>query len=1126
MTSIYLEKLIMSGFKSFRKGECVLGDGVIEIAGPNGSGKSNLLDAIRFALGELNMRALRAKGVKDLINEKASHASVTLVFNLCGKRLEIKRAINNEGKIIYKLNGERARRTEILNHLYSIGIDPSFYNIIPQGQVQKIIEMDPPKRRQLIDALSGIAEYEDKKRDAVRELDKVHERLNESTLILKEREAYLHELEQEKIIAEKFLDSREKFNSCRMSIVKMDIDELRTELEAMITKQKELESTINSCEKEIALRDSELRELDNKKRKYALSTEHSNEKDSLQKSLATIDSDIKVAETILEQSAEKDKELKRQHEEAAKELVEVNEGIDECKEQAIAKKKRLDELKKTVEAEGKPKDENKLSSHMSSLQDEIRNIEEKVSGLVEQKTELAGTMGELKNRLRQYDEIIAEGNPQNTSMEDMENIEELIAKKNSIDNEIKKLFEQEKELNNEIPNLDKQILDMKEQVAMMRSVAKSNALTDFANQIKEKIEGVHGFVYELIEYEDLYSEAVSAAGGGRLFHLVVDNIDTAKKIVDALKRNKLGRMTFIPLKELTVYEGKVQLPSGAIGFMRDFVTAKDKYRKVVEFTFGSTVLVKDINVAKELKGKARMATMEGEVVEQTGVMSGGFNRQDSINSVKLQKNESELEGLISQKKDYYQQLESIRRNMNELRKDRTDVDIKLKEFEVVERIGKENAEQRKTKVASLEKDKEELKIRLLDMNNEIEKLEKELKQFGTRKHEVTEQINNLNLESSKGVEREREKGGLLGELGEVKTSIDSLAEKKSMLEARKKSIEKNLGELDRQLKKLEEENKKNQQGMQQKSKEKTEVEKRISEIENELSKRFKDYQKFEKEYEEIANKRGHKIVELDRLKTEFNKLMIRRSSVETKYKDLTAEFDFEQMEKVKAIDLPREELLRMMKEAEAIINEHGSTVNLKAPEVYAERMKGVFESKDKIEKLNLEIESVIKFIEEIEEKKKDIFLETFTKVNDNFRKLFSIIFHDSQGYLELDKPNLPFDSGLHIKVIREQKKRSLEGLSGGEKSMLALLFILSMHSTRTAPFYIFDEADAALDKENSKKFGQLMKELSKSTQIFVITHNDIVLKYADKIIGVTKGPYAHSEVYGIKIEAAAEAIGK
>ncbi|MCX6777783.1 MAG: AAA family ATPase, partial [Candidatus Micrarchaeota archaeon] len=290
-------------------------------------------------------------------------------------------------------------------------------------------------------------------------------------------------------------------------------------------------------------------------------------------------------------------------------------------------------------------------------------------------------------------------------------------------------------------------------------------------------------------------------------------------------------------------------------------------------------------------------------------------------------------------------------------------------------------------------------------------------------------------------------------------------------------------------------------------------ERKMREISSEIERLFGKRNELEKKIEERAVEMGKNSHSYERATKEMNEIAVGKATNETKLVDLKSEF--ESYRDVTLLQAGREELQQKLSSAEADIAAIGN-VNMRAPEIYEERVRDIQEVKGKVAKLAEEKKAIENVIGEIDTKKAAVFMDTFNKVNDNFRKLFSYIM-PGEAFLYLDSPSDLFNSGLHIKVRFEKNERILEAMSGGEKALVTLLLIFAMHMYRPAPFYILDEVEAALDKQNSKKLADLLKTLAKNTQLIVVTHNDQVLASADMALGVTKTAEG-SKIVGIDLK--------
>ncbi|MEM7825663.1 MAG: AAA family ATPase [Candidatus Aenigmatarchaeota archaeon] len=824
-----ITRLTLQGFKSFNKKISIpLLRGFNIICGPNGSGKSNIVDSVCFVLGRISAKSLRAERLHELIfhggNGKApaQYASVTLYLDNSNKEfpfdepeVSITRKVNRKGVSVYKLQGRTTTREKILEILSSARIRPDGHNIILQGDVTNIIEMNPIERRFIIDEISGIAEYNDKKEKAQRELEVVDQKLKEAEIIITERYEIFKRLEEERNAAIKYQTLQKQLQALKASLI--------------LRKIKNFEEMNKTLEQEIGKEEEE-----NKK---------------LQEELEKIEEELEKKEKGIRELADKLIKISKK--------VEIEKEISYTRTKILFNKDKLD-----------------------------------------------------------------------SNLKEIERIENLIEKL--------KTFEVKEEFS-EVPTTVKAILNL-------------------------NLKGVLGVLRNLIKTTKEYQLAIEIAAGPHLNDIVVENDEVASYCIDYLKREKIGRATFIPLNKIkwVKLDEKTFKIKGIIGPASKVVKCDSKILPAIEFVFGNTLLVENLEVARALGiGKVRMVTLDGDLIERSGAMTGGYL---------LRKHPKILAETAKEEVEEY---------------------IKLKK--------------------KLQEDNENLK-------KEIKELEEKLKKYSQA--EETKEI--ISIE---------------------KIKVDSEVELDKLRNERKKVYEK-----------------------------------RIS------------------------------------LQTKLNKLRIQKAKVEAELETLRVEaLQYGEIKPIeKGIKVLEEAIEQTVKELNSL-----GAVNFKAIEQY-EKFKTEFdEYKMKYEKILEEKKAVLEMIEKIEEKRREVFNKCLKELSEKFNEIFKKMTGGSAS-LELENP-LDLESGLIIQANPGGKTLlNIDSLSGGEKTLTALAFIFAIQSYKPAPFYILDEIDAALDKENSKKVSELIKSFSKEAQFIVITHNDQTIKYGDRVYGVTMDK-GESKILGLEM---------
>ncbi|MEM4554595.1 MAG: chromosome segregation protein SMC [Candidatus Anstonellaceae archaeon] len=1127
---VYIKGLKFRGFKSFRRAEASFPKGLVCLAGPNGSGKSNVTDGIRFALGESSLKALRAKKVSDLINTSCSFGEVTLFID-GEKQYEVKRAIKVEGKDVktqYKINGKRSTRMLVLEELRQYGLESGAHNIIAQGQVERIIEMSAKERRQIIDGIAGISEYDAKKQEALSELARVDEKINEANLVLGERQIALSELEKQKAEAISFLEAQENFRKAKASLVSAEYSKLSKQHSEVIQKHSEVSAQIAELEHQISVLSSRLNELTAQKKSITDKITSSASREATLDQIADLKEKIGADSATLLAQQKEAKRLELANEENLKQIDSCRHAQKEILLQLQEMQKKLAEVEKEI---AKWESGSGTSANQASqIAEKLESISTQIVSLKEQKASAEALLSSAEKMLsmkKQEKERLsaALGTFSEAKLSGEAEIyrKEIAALQEKLDS----LFESERKINHSLPELEKQLFAAKDRVATLRaSIAplQSSAALKLVEELKQSgTKGIFGQVSSLISCDTKYALAVEAAAGQRLSYVVVDSSSTALKVIEKLKESKAGRCTFIPLN--LPQNKQEELPAkqpGLLGKLSDFIQFDPSFEPAINYVFGDTLLFDKAENAKKFGyGKYRMVTLDGELFERSGTISGGFSRPAYMSRSALEKAEAEAEELKKQKDALFAQLYSIREQMSLLRKQKAEAEVKLKGIE----LEMKNAQEKK-------ESKKKLEAAILQAEAELNSAEKEILHHKQTIHSIDEKIASLAhqhnlLKASLQAEQEKirkedtEANKKLRELHSLRSSLqaqlqaklqerEKLAKSEAELLSQKEEIKRQLSDCQKFTASLEAE-------IEEKVRLLKEKEAKLSEMSAANSKLMAKLKEIEEQAAEVAQQAGKLKAEMDKKSKEAIELEIRRQTVETRLADLKA--SLEEFAGIQTIDASRQELEALMKKSEEIMNSLPS-VNLKAPQLYDQKKVEIEEIKARVASLDAEKKAVFNMIDEIEAKKRSIFLSTFASINSNFKKLFSYIFK-GEGSLILENTTNPFESGLYIKVKEGSHEKYLDSMSGGEKSLLALLFIFSIQMYKAAPFYILDEADAALDKENSKKLAELLRQLSSKTQFIVVTHNDTLISYADVVLGVTRTEEG-SKIVGVQLTSSAQ----
>ncbi len=1172
MKTTKINKLVMHGFKSFaKKTELDFSEDFNVILGPNGSGKSNVLDALVFVLGKSGSKGLRAEKTANLIynggkkkqpskqaevsiyldNKKKKENNNKRVFSIDEDEVKITRILKKNGSSNYYINDKKVTRQNIIELLRQARINPDGYNIILQGDIISFVEQSGIERRQIIEQITGINVYEERKQKALNELKKVEEKIKEAEILITERETHLKELKKDRDQALKYKNLEENIQSYKATLLHRKNKKELEEEKKLEENKKMLEEKIKEYEEKKQKIIGEIEKVKKEIKSINEEIESKGEKEQveLQKKVEELKITITKKEsriTVLEGEIKKIEERKIQLEKELEEIEEKKESIKKTnklleeeknknkKEITILEEKILNFKKKhKIEDDNLDKKIEEYDKKTEELQSELIKIKEEQQELLRQKDRLEYEYENIKKQQQKIKELSKEHQKE---IQEIKNKKELFKK---IVKEIEKILLEDSKLASKNSSLRRQLESLEEeknkiniQINSIKSKVFSSRAIELLLKHKKEFK-IHGTVLELIKTSREKTIAVETAAGNRLNSIVIENEDYAKKAIEFLRNNKAGTATFLPLNKIQPNKDretaiKHKGKTGVLGLVRENITYDKKYEKIMKYVFGDTLIVRNIDVAKKLGfGTARFVTLEGDIIEVSGAMTGGYrqNKSKGINlsslNEKLLRIEEEYESI---KKEYVKNAEKRQKIEEELTK------LKVQKSELEGEIIKAEKSLHLTS-QDLEADKNKEK----ELKEKIKVAEEKLKILQKKSTDLTKKITSLKIERQqlKNKINESKNPRVLAELTAFEQKKRELEEKNIILEAEIKNNTTRIKEMysleEEKIKKIIKQIEKEQKEF---TKELEELKKTLLKEKKELEEKEKKAQKFYEEYKELFKKRNEKTdylkdleVKKESLEGKIRENEIKLNNLSLKIAEVKARIASlkEELEEYKNVKILSEEeisiegLQSKIKSFEKLLSELGN-VNLKALDIYEEVKEQYEKLKEKKEQLEKEMKSIKELIEEIEEKKKELFLKTFNVVNEHFKKFFSELSSKGTATLELENPENPFEGGVYIKVnITGKKYLDIRSLSGGEKTMTALAFIFSIQEHDPAPFYILDEVDAALDKKNSEKLGEMIKKYSKRAQYIVISHNDVVISKADTLFGVSMNEDGISKIVSLKI---------
>ncbi|MFH1200331.1 MAG: AAA family ATPase [Candidatus Micrarchaeota archaeon] len=1149
---MFVERLELKNFKSFRDSSIHVVNGFNAIVGPNGSGKSNISDSIMFAMGEGRLRALRAKKTADLIYKDAKVAEVRM--HLAGGTIKgsekavISRAIRRDGKVRYSLNGKHCHRYAIEDFLRANAI--STYNIIQQGEVQRIVEMSSKERRTLVDNIANVTEYEDKKREALSKLDDVEAKLRSDSVLLGERGGMLEELKKDKADAERHIELSKHAESVRATLLYQDVKAIEVEFTNLINSLLDLNNKNGALVEQINAYAAQIdRKQAEKDQVNQLISQRSEGKQIvLEKELDELKAEIaRASATIDEKKAEAERQLERIKTLSA-ERTKASDEVRGVKSRMVAVSNEVESANRLLkEEQGRldaiMKESSRFSEDFFSNKKLYDDLQSQMLAAKEKLTALQGEAAQTQEVSRlKADELARLGSGKATdysersanAKKEKESFAELIK---ACEKSLASLFGEEKKLNIELAENDKDLTNAK-----IKSVEISTRLSNlrefelgtgvqFVLGQKDKDDEIYGTIEQLCTYEPKHAIPIQVALGASMSNVVVESYKTAERMIAQLKSKRLGRVSFIPLDKIKAFEfskSDIELSQspGSQGFVLHLLQFDKTFEKAFRYACGSTLLVSSMSAGEKLSGKIRFVTGEGEISESSGKVTGGsFSARVNVKKEKelLDQYDALVATARARKEELLSQIYSVQEKMSSERRRKAELEVKSKaielELENYARIQGEADEKAK-----------DLKGAAATLKSEIAAAAKHVAKIEEEKAQIIRSLSDINIaaleakakidvekEKNFGValkEREKRVMDLKIQASDFSNQLSALQTELNAYERELKNAQKSIEDSNAELARAGEARKQCKAAIEA---DKKLVEAKTAELKS-ISAAMRDLiekrEAIEKEVYAIATRKGKVEFEREKISSELQKSEVSKAVAEANLSNLKAEFaKYESVARLDETDKPK--LAFLLRQCEDELLSLG-TVNLKAVEEYDIRAKDFEAQKVKVAQLANEKQAVIAMISEIETRKIAAFMETFNGVNQYFQKLFSQIFNGT-GSLFLENEKNPFEGGLTMKVQLENKTvKYLELMSGGEKSLIALIFIFSIQSYSPSTLYILDEADAALDQENSRKLAELLKKLSKGSQFLVVTHNQTVYRAADCLMGVAMAK-AGSQLVEVKL---------
>lgn len=1165
---MYLKSLELQGFKSFPdKTVLDFGKGLTAVVGPNGSGKSNIGDAVRWVLGEQSSKTLRGGKMEDVIfggtekRKPVSFASVTLnisnedhTLNVELEQVSVMRRLWRNGDSEYSINGAQVRLKDILELFMDTGLGRDGYSIIGQGRVADIVGSKSNERREIFEEAAGISKFRYKKAESERRLASAEDNILRLKDILSELEGRVEPLRIQSEKAKKYLVLAEERKTLEVSVWAHKLTEIKDSLSELGNKLLVQNGEYELLTNEIAAAEEEINELAIKRRQCSASAEEYREKiNELTQSNATAAADIAVFKNNIKHYGEQIEEFERK-------IGELSASESETKERIEAKKKEISEI-----AENRASTEKQISEleeKLRLLNDEGDRYSQEYSGssdrlnaLYIRRSELKFTLENSKNAradaersIEEIDSLLEDIKPQISEHEKekseisdgIKDIEKAIEGANNKLSGYNMLYskksEQLKTLNAEFSEAELNLRNLKSRRQMLIDL--DNSMEGYAGSVKSvvsaakssRLRGVRGTVAGLVSVEPKYSVAIETALGGALQNIVVDNEEAAKAGIRFLKETNGGRATFLPLTSVkgnTLRENGLDMQEGYVAIASELVSREPEYDGIIASLLGRIVIAENIdlatNIAKKYGYKFRIITLDGQVINAGGSFTGGstsrstgmLTRKNEIAAIennakrieaKNQILKDRLASLSAEVEKLGYDVEGEREEIQSMEADKIRFEGELKNSELllsqlITREGELNKarESSLSAIESADKAYEDGEKQLSDVNSEIEGLEELVSKASQRSDESRQKREQLSNELSdtklKLVELAKDIEAAQLVISQLSGGIDSARSMAAEYNQRIAELNANIAEENENISEREVEAKNAEATIQS-------LNTRIkSELDSSL-----EYERRENEIRQtqrqMSDRKETVSAEITRLNERIDSTNRESESIISQLWEaysMTVAQAYESAQELEDVSAANKHLNELKSKIRAL-----GTVNTDAIDEYKEvseryeflngQLSDVTKSKSELERL----------ISELTKSMKEIFSESFAKINENFKQIFVELFGGGKAELKLTDPDNVLESGIEINVAPPGKViKNLSLLSGGEQSFVAIAIYFAILKLRPSPFCILDEIEAALDDVNVTRYAQYLRNFTDTTQFIVVTHRRGTMEEADVLYGVT-----------------------
>ncbi len=1187
---MFLKSLEMQGFKSFPdKTVLEFGQGITSVVGPNGSGKSNISDAVRWVLGEQSTKNLRGAKMEDVIfsgtgvRKAKGFAEVTLRLDNTDRALKcdkdevsVTRRYYRSGESEYLLNDEIVRLKDVNEMFMDTGLGRDGYSMVSQGRVADMVSSKSNQRREMLEEAAGISAYRYRRNDANRKLAQAEENMIRLRDILTELQDRVGPLKVQSEKAQKFLVLAEDRKVLEIGLWLHTIDKVREQLRAHADKLDTATAQYEAVENELNTIAEEMESAMERSRLITVKIDEMRQSASgIEEQAAALDAQVAVELNSIEHNNETIARITRDMEIAVEskqtlddEITETMKTVELLKNAEKQKRAQLEEASGKIE--GIREESRSFAEKIAELSQEISQFAVKIADCRVEISTANSSVEEINSRLGAIDDIVASRNDAKAQLDlKKKECEDKLAQAKELvvstanavrgyELKVQSRTEKAEKMRQELSEMGLEIDRRRSRAKMLDDLEKnmegySGSVKAVMREVKRgTLRGIDGVLSQLISVDEEYSVAIETALGAALQNIVTQTENDAKRAINFLKDNKSGRATFLPLasvKGRRLEEKGLDDCFGYVAVASELVGCDKKYSEIISSLLGRTVVVEDMDcaivIAKKYSQKLKLVTLDGQVINPGGSMTGGsrtqnagiLSRANEIERLNAQcvKLNSELEAKRLEEKQLLGELSACRADLAGTQADfaraqedviRCESDLKL----VVEKL-----EDTVRSIDELAKEKETAGERLADLEQAANLARERARGFEEHSAALRSEIEKSNISRARLSDDETELQKL-----ENRAKLDILAAQKdvqakmeavALLRHRMANQGIRMEDLNREIAEIAQKNCEIKENITSLEEQAAALRSRGKESKEDVVKLIEQKNELDAAATQLRVDERAKSADREKLGGEVARLEERKAVMEKELDDTVSKlYDEYQLTRNEAIELNIElgdanEARRKLQEIKNKIRALGN-VNVAAIDEYkevSERYEFMSAQIEDIEKSKAELE---KLITELTSKMASQFREQFVKINRYFGETFAELFDGGKAELLLEDERNVLECPIEIKVQPPGKNvQNIDLLSGGEKGLSAIALLFAILKVSPAPFCFFDEVEAALDEVNVVRYAKYARRMTKNTQFILITHRRGTMEEADVLYGVTMQEKGVSKLLELKTAEMARKLG-